>query len=231
MILIVYLTVPLVVYLLIKRKIVFLLELFVIPAIIYFASYTPLFLGHHSPPGQSLSNLQTFIGLQQQMYWYHTRLEATHPYQSRPEQWIFDLRPVWIFVDYQDNKVANIYALENPLVAWAGLLSVFILIFELVRKYSFQKLFVIVAYLGFFILWFRSPRIMFNYHYLASTVFLTIAIGFMLNKISELKNGKFLLIACLLSLTALFIYFYPLWTGIHIDKNFADSHFWFKSWK
>lgn len=219
-----------VISLLIHRRIIFLLQLFLIPAIIYFAAYFPFFLQKHSPPGQNLSNLQTFIGLQKQMYWYHTRLTATHPYQSRPEQWVLDLRPVWLFVDYRVNTIASIYTLENPLIAWFGLFSVFYLLFQFLKKRSLTYLLAPLFYFGFFILWIRSPRIMFNYHYLASTAFLAIALGFTLNELRNRKN-TIVLFAFLLLLVALFIYFYPLWTGIHIPKNFSDSHFWLQSWK
>ncbi len=209
----------------------FSLSLFVIPLIIYLASYTPFFLGHHSPPEQNNSNFQTFIGLQQQMWWYHTGLKATHPYQSRPEQWVFNLRPVWLFVNYESNTVANIYTLDNPLIAWFGLISIIFLISELFKKFTFPNFLVVISYLSFFIFWFHSPRIMFNYHYLASTVFLTIAIGATLNKFWESREGKIIAFSFLILLFLLFIYFYPLWTGVHVPVDFNNHYFWLKSWK
>ena len=90
----------------------------ILPLIIYLAAYLPFFTGHHTPPGETPStfNVNTFVELQQQMYWYHTNLKAHHPYQSIPSQWVLDLRPVWIYVDYKDTTIANIYNLGNPLV-------------------------------------------------------------------------------------------------------------------
>lgn len=205
--------------------------LIIIPLVIYLTSYTPFFLGHHNPPEQNLNNFQTFIGLQQQMWWYHTRLTATHPYQSTPIQWILDLRPVWLYVDYKLNTVANIYTLENPLFAWFGFASMLFLIHELFKKFSLSKFLIVFCYFFFFIFWIKPPRIMFNYHYLASSAFLAIAIGFTLNKLNELKNGRIMFIIFFLLLIISFIYFYPLWTGIPIPKDFSDSHFWLQSWK
>lgn len=218
-------------YLLVKKKFIFLLQLLIIPIIIYFVAYTPFFLQHHSPPGQNSTNLQTFIGLQQQMWWYHTNLKATHPYQSTPYDWVFDLRPVWLFVDYQKNTIANIYTLDNPLIVWFGLISVFYLFFEFIKKKTFSYLLIFLSYFGFFILWFRSPRIMFNYHYLASTAFLAIAIGITLNKLLNNKQGKILVLSFLIFAFLLFVYFYPLWTGVHVPTDFNSSYFWLQSWK
>jgi dolichyl-phosphate-mannose--protein O-mannosyl transferase len=77
-------------------------------------------------------------GLQQQMWWYHTNLKATHAYQSQWWQWPLDLRPVWFYVKYCDvtntsdascneyyrhtrnkeNAVADVYTMGNPIIFW-----------------------------------------------------------------------------------------------------------------
>lgn len=209
----------------------FLISIFIIPLIVYLGSYIPFFLQQHTPPGQHFSNLKTFIELQQQMWWYHTNLKATHPYQSTPYDWIFNLRPVWIFVNYQKNSIANIYTLDNPIIPLLGLFSVFYLLLEFFKKKAIAFLVVPLSYFGFFILWIHSPRIMFNYHYLPSTAFLSIAIGFTFNKLFNYKYGKILVFSFLIFMFLLFIYFYPLWTGINLPIDFNNSYFWLKSWK
>lgn len=209
----------------------FAFSLIILPVIVYGLSYTPFFLQHHSPPNQNFSNPQTFIELQKQMWWYHTNLKASHPYQSTPFDWIFDLRPVWLFVDYQKDKIANIYTLDNPIISWFGLISVFFLVFEFLKKRTVPYLLVLLSYLIFFILWFHSPRIMFNYHYLASTAFLTIASAIVLDKLWRIKNGKILSIAILSSMFILFLFFYPIWTAVSIPTSFNEHYFWLKSWK
>lgn len=213
----------------------------IIPIIVYLAVYIPFFTGSHTPTGNKPSafNVETFIGLQEQMYWYHTRLKATHPYQSIPSQWVFDLRPVWIYVDYKDNMVANIYNLGNPLFMWFGLVSIIFLLFEFIRKRTMAIAIVLIGYLGFFLPWVGSPRIMFYYHYMPAVPFLAIATGYVLNRLWYGKIGKAFVIIFLFLLLALFIYFLPLWTAIHIPKcvisqgcvSWYDSYFWFSSWK
>ncbi|MCL6096793.1 MAG: phospholipid carrier-dependent glycosyltransferase [Patescibacteria group bacterium] len=213
----------------------------ILPLAIYLAVYLPFFTGKHTPPGNksSVLNVETFIGLQQQMYWYHTNLRATHPYQSKPTQWVFDLRPVWIYVDYKDNTIANIYNLGNPLFMWFGLVSIIFLLFEFVRKRALGIAAVLIGYFGFFLPWVDSPRIMFYYHYMPAVPFLAIATGYVLNKLLSQKIGKAFLITFLSLLLILFVYFFPLWTAIHIPRcinpqgcvSWYDSYFWFSSWK
>lgn len=213
----------------------------IIPLFIYLAVYLPFFTGHHTPPGNkpSVVNVDTFVGLQEQMYWYHTGLKATHPYQSIPSQWVLDLRPVWIYVDYKDNMIANIYNLGNPLFMWFGLVSIIFLLFEFIRKRTLGVAVTLIGYFGFFLPWVHSPRIMFYYHYMPAVPFLAIATGYFLNKLFSERIGKIFVGLFLLLLTILFIYFFPLWTAIHMSKcvipqgcvSWYDSYFWFSSWK
>ena len=213
----------------------------IIPLLVYLAVYLPFFTGKHTPPGNnpSVFNTETFIGLQKQIYWYHTRLKAHHPSQSTPAQWVFDLRPVWIYVDYKDNTIASIYNLGNPLFMWFGLVSVIFLLFEFIRKRTFCIAVVLIGYFGFFLPWVGSPRIMFYYHYMPAVPFLAIATGYVLNKLLFQKIGKAFVITFLSLLLVLFVYFFPLWTAIHIPRcinpqgctSWYDSYFWFTSWK
>ena len=207
------------------------LFLIIIPITIYLASYLPFFTGKHVPQGTNYTIGQTFKELQQQMYWYHTSLKAEHSYQSKPIQWVFNLRPVWLYVDYKDEEVANIYTLGNPVFMWIGLAGIIYLVFEFIKKKSLGVGIVLLGYFGFFVPWIFSPRIMFHYHYLASTAFLAIALGFMFVKIKSAKLGPLALKLFLGVLILSFIYFFPLWTGIHVPKNLANSYFWISSWK
>jgi len=202
-------------------------------------SNTPFPTVQPTPDNSSPFNINTFIGLQEQMYWYHTRLKATHPYQSVPSQWVFDLRPVWVYVDYKDNTIANIYNLGNPLFMWFGLTSIIFLLIRYIRKPMFSIAAVLVGYLGFFLPWVGSPRIMFYYHYMPAVPFLAIATGYVLNSLLSQKIGKAFVATFLFLLLVLFVYFFPLWTAIHIPKcvipqgcvSLYDSYFWFSSWR
>lgn len=223
----------------------------VIPIIVYLLSYIPFFLsGPHVNPSSvkpatrntlfekltipksaGATSWETLIGLQEQMWWYHTGLNATHAYQSRPWQWVLDARPVWFYVDYKDTSIANVYNLGNPIVLWFGVVSILFLIWEFIRTRSFAAAVVVACYLAYFLPWQLSPRIMFFYHYTPAIPFLAIASAYMLYKLLPDRTGKAFVGGYFVLAIAAFLWLFPLWTAIHVPKSFADTYFLMKSWK
>lgn len=188
-----------------------------VPAV-YLAIYIPFFLSGH--------DFNTFIGLQKQMWWYHTRLKATHPYMSTWWEWPFLIRPIYLYTSgYANGIVANIYAMGNPAVFWGGLVAVIWgIYYAYINKIKSLGV-VIFSYLVFFVPWALSPRIMFLYHYLPSIPFLAIATGYFLKRTPKLIVPFFLVAG------VLFIYFYPHWAGITIPQSLDSSYYWFPSWR
>lgn len=123
-----------------KKIILLIFTLIILPLSMYLLSYSHMFL-----QGKSLfchkqesirgecyfekikigdwkweGYISHFAELHRQIWWYQTNLEATHKYQSRPYQWFFNLKPVWLHVDYQNENVGNIYAQGNTALFWIG---------------------------------------------------------------------------------------------------------------
>ncbi len=94
----------------------FWLALAVLVPSMYLLSYGQMFF-----QGKDLNH---FWELHQQIWWYQTNLEATHPYQSTPWEWIMNLRPVYAYSASTATVMEDIYLQENPLLAWIGLLAV-----------------------------------------------------------------------------------------------------------
>jgi dolichyl-phosphate-mannose-protein mannosyltransferase len=189
----------------------------ILPPLVYLASYLPMFLTGHT--------FDIFIGMQRQMWWYHTNLEATHPYTSMWYSWPLLIRPIWLYTDVLKDRVENIYAMGNPAVFWSGLTSVIISFYYAFKERSKNLALVVFSYLIFFVPWAASPRIMFFYHYLPSIPFLAIATGFVLRKNPKLINIFFI------ASFILFVYFFPHWTGITVSKALDTSYYWFNSWR
>lgn len=190
----------------------------VLPIAVYVASYSVMFATGHT--------WANFIDTQKQMWWYHTGLVATHPYTSPAWSWPLLLRPIYLYNGPELNGyVERIYAFGNPLVFWFGLGSVFMSFYISFKEKSKKLGFVVFSYLIFFLPWIASPRIMFLYHYLPSIPFLAISTGFILRRYPKLI-AYYLLIA-----TALFIYFYPHYTGLRIPEWLDSSYYWFASWR
>ncbi|MBU3957123.1 hypothetical protein KKI19_02520, partial [Patescibacteria group bacterium] len=181
-------------------------------------------------------SLDQWWELQHQMWWYHTRLRATHTYQSSAPSWPILLRPVWFFVDYPStslrmNWIANIYAMGNPFIWWGGLISLPFVIWQTLKKRYWQLGLVIFAYFAFFLPWVVSPRIMFIYHYLPSIPFLCLFLGWILNWAWKRKKLFPLVVWYLLLVLILFLFFYPHWIGLHVPKWLDNLYYWFPSWR
>lgn len=201
-----------------KRILLFIIALVVIPSSVYLLSYSQYFiLG---------GNWKNFLELQNQMWWYNTTLKATHTYQSSWWTWPFMLRPVWYFVDYAQNSIANIYAMGNPVLWWLGIPAILYTLYSALKTRSWRLWLVISGFLAFWLPWARAPRIMFLYHYLPSIPFLCIALAYSLSKLPKwatLTSGILVLGA--------FVYFYPIWVGIHLPKIWVNQYFWLASWR
>lgn len=163
-----------------------------IPPLIYLASY-----GHFFALGRGWRQL---VELQQQMWWYHTRLKATHPYQSRPWQWVLNLRPVWLHVTYpRTGWVGHIYALGNSVTLVAGFAVALWWSWrdclglgdaraatdgrsraaeaQRVARARWARWFVLLVYFALWLPWVFSPRIMLFYHYAPAVPALCIVLG------------------------------------------------------
>ncbi|MCX6816984.1 MAG: glycosyltransferase family 39 protein [Candidatus Beckwithbacteria bacterium] len=190
------------------KKFLFTVYILLITVIIYFLSYSQLFLRGGS--------LTSFFDLHKQIIWYQTHLTATHSYQSSAWQWPFLIRPVWFYVEYFKNSVANIYNLGNPLVFWGGLIS---LIFC-------SNLFLLICYFFLFFPFVFSPRIMFLHHYLPALPFLCLILAQVVNALPA-KIIKFIIFITIIT----FIFFYPLNTAIPLPVNLLKYWFWLPTWR
>jgi len=195
------------------------LHYLVLPPLVYVASYLPMFIHGY--------NFEHFIGMQKQMWWYHSGLKATHPYTSPWWSWPLMQRPVYLYQNFDAVRkfVANIYAIGNPVVFWFGAVGVLFSAVEAVRKRSLELALVVLAYLIFFVPWALSPRIMFIYHYLPSLPFLAIASGYTLHKLPRLTKPVILVGV------VMFIYFYPHWSAIPVPEWLDKTYYWFSSWR
>ncbi|MEA3355460.1 MAG: dolichyl-phosphate-mannose--protein mannosyltransferase, partial [Patescibacteria group bacterium] len=177
---------------------------------IYFLSYSQYFFLRYS--------LKDFFALHQQIYLYQTGLTATHSYQSFAWQWPLLIKPVWFYVQYNADKISNIYNLGNPIIFWGGLLA-------LATSIRSVKPFLLISYLFLFIPFIFSPRILFLHHYLPALPPLCLIIAKTLY-----QNKKF--IFPFLSLTFItFLFFYPLNIAIPIPNNLLKFWFWLPTWK
>ena len=188
-----------------------------LPPVIYLLSYTHYFLMGY--------NWNDFLELHKQIWWYQTSLKATHDYASPWWSWPLNLYPVWYFVDYQKNSIANIFASGNPAVFWLGSAAIILTAWEAIKKRSINLIVILLGFLAFWLPWSLSPRIMFLYHFSPSVPFLSLTLGYQLNKLLTNKQGKKLALLLLLLTAISFILMFPYLTGIPLERNFIKFFF------
>ena len=96
--------------------------LLILPAVVYVLSYSQMWL-----QGKDFAHFKV---MHHQIWYYQTHLDATHPAQSTPLEWVFNLKPVWYYVDYQTPTYASwlkpqpyradIFASGNFVLYWLG---------------------------------------------------------------------------------------------------------------
>jgi hypothetical protein len=212
----------------------------VVTGAVYTLCYVPYFtLGH---------NFVDMIALQNQMFLYHDHLVATHPYASVWWQWPILERPIsYYYHDFRTGIgandpaaccVAEILALPNPFVWWAGLITVplvgWFAWFERNRGYAL----LVVAYFLQWLPWIASPRIAFEYHFFPNLAIIVLCNAIVLQKlwnwIPSGANSPFvprLGVGIYLAVVLWgFIFFYPVLVGQHVTWQDWHARMWINRW-
>ncbi|MBV8262794.1 MAG: dolichyl-phosphate-mannose--protein mannosyltransferase, partial [Candidatus Eremiobacteraeota bacterium] len=93
---------------------------------------------------------------------------AGHTYMSSWPSWPFLIRPVWYLFDkVDDDNIAAIVLLGNPLVLWAALPALGVALRDLVVARRADTFLVLAFYFGPYLAWALLPRTLgFLYYYL-----------------------------------------------------------------
>jgi dolichyl-phosphate-mannose--protein O-mannosyl transferase len=201
-----------------------LVGLMAVPVAVYLAVHIPFFLTGHT--------WSQFVELQRQIYYYHTTLDATHPYQSEWWQWPLALRPVWYYVSVAPGTVASIYAQPNPLLYWAFVPTA---LWVSLRWWNTRRTAAAVLMMGFFAQWLPwalVPRAAFMYHFLPVAPFGVLAVAVCLLELWRGTRARRLIAVVYVAAVALsFIYFYPLYAALPLSEHELAGRMWIKGWR
>jgi dolichyl-phosphate-mannose--protein O-mannosyl transferase len=214
---------------------------FVVGAV-YFASYTPQFIGLSDTPGSTPRSytLTDVVNMQYNAFEYHDHLVATHPYQSRWWQWPLDLRPILYYAKYGtsggSSTAAMIYTLPNPLILWLGLFTVPLIGYLAIKERNKGYLLIALTYIAQWLPWIGSPRISFAYHFYVNIPLICACTAIAAQRLYAGSSGSrraeaTWLIAGYFGATALaFVYFYPILSGTPIPSSAWMQRMWLHSW-
>lgn len=156
---------------------------------VYVLSYTPAFLLG--------KNAEDIAELHSQACWYQTHTSFTHPYQSRPLDWLIGQKPVWYY--YQPTEHGEEKIIAQPTV-WLLILSELSLILSASKllknknkhqktaSYFNQNLLLVGVIASLWLPWFFIPRTLFIYQLTPIMPLLIITLS---NLLSQSKIFKF----------------------------------------
>ncbi len=203
-----------------------------VPALIYYLSYIPYGAARGAFPF-SLDYTKIVWDNQVFMFTYHKGVNAAHPYSSRWYQWMLDIRPILYYLKrFDDGRRSSFGAWLNPLLCWAGLLSLFVLLYMTLVRRDRKAGFLLWGYLAQLLPWVLITRTTFEYHYFPSSVFLVLALGYVFALMRDCeKDWKWRVYGlCGLS-AALFVLFYPAISGLPVNSETATKFLkWLPTW-
>ena len=203
-----------------------------VPMLIYYLAYIPYGNARGCIP---FSGEYTALVWKNQgdMFNYHKGIESTHPYASRWYQWMLDIRPVFFYLkNFGDGTRSSFGTWLNPLLCWAGLLTLPVLIYMLLIRRERKAGFLLWGYLAQLLPWIFITRTTYEYHYFPCSIFLVLALGYVFGLMRDnIRRWKpFVVGFCVLS-ALLFILFYPATSGMRVNSELATKLLkWLPTW-
>lgn len=198
-----------------------------LPFVIYLGAYLPYCWKDPSFGIGDWWNCQVY------MYEYHSTLDATHPFESRWYTWLLDLRPVWYYQnsDLPADMRGSIAGMGGPVLWLAGLVSILTLAWrQLSGRGSRRGAAVLILYAAQLVPWVFVARCTFLYHYFPSSMFCLAAIDVVLADMKNRRRAKGIAIGLCAASAVLFVWFYPVLSGLPVPSWWAASTLWLPSW-
>jgi dolichyl-phosphate-mannose--protein O-mannosyl transferase len=194
-----------------------------VPFAVYLAVYIPFFAVGH--------DFGEWIELQKQIFYYHTRLEATHPWSSRWWQWPLGLRPIWYWTaTAEGGRVMNGFAAPNLALFWSFVPAVAWLAWRW-RTSGAALAVLLVGFFGQWLPWALVPRIAFAYHFLPAVPFGALATAAAVFELHRRGGWRRVLAwAHVLLVVATFVFYYPIMTGLPLSREALSWRLWLPGW-
>jgi dolichyl-phosphate-mannose-protein mannosyltransferase len=114
-------------------------------------------------------------------------MTPTHPYYSRPWQWLPMLRPTSFYVKDVGPDIQDILAIGNPAVFWGSIVALPYLAFAWRRQRDWRAGFVLLAFLFQYLPWLPVQRPTFFFYVLPLTPFMVMAVVYLLQHLSDAR--------------------------------------------
>lgn len=227
-----------------------------VAAFVYVASWWSWFVHPHSWGRNGDTGIQAtlnqWIDYHLQMYQFHSSLSSPHSYMSSAYQWLFQWRPTSVAFETQSQGCSShdcvraLLALGNPALWWlalAGMVFAVVLLFRrgLVAAERYPLAVIALGYTGTFLPWFAYlNRTTFNFYTVVISPFVALLFTWsvmvlvrLAGESSSLTRRRVLLtvvVASLVLVMVCFVFFFPIWSGMLVDRSHWQWRMWLPSW-
>jgi dolichyl-phosphate-mannose--protein O-mannosyl transferase len=166
------------------------------------------------------------------IYDYNIGLNTPHNYQANPFGWLAMIRPTAFYYapTGTDGLVQYVTSVANPVIWWAGALSIVALIVMVIRKATWQNVAILVGVIATYVPWlFFSQRTVFQFYTVTLEPFLVLALVAFLVWLWK-HHLRLFVVNVLIAAVVVSAFFLPVWMGLPIPEWFAVIHYWFPSW-
>lgn len=207
----------------------------IIVPVIYGLTYIP-FLNTKNVDLFSSVGIQEVVKSQRDMFDYHAKLNATHPFTSHWWSWPFNFKPLWIYGNDSPapGMKSTIVSMGNPLIWLLGIVGLVILVYQFLvnRRFTIYHV-VFICFFSVYLPWVLVTRIAFIYHYYPCLPLLYLFVAMLFEPFWKLdKQGRqFVYVAGALCLILLML-FYPAISGMNVPQTYVSKFlYWFpKDW-
>lgn len=194
----------------------------VIPILIYCACYIL---------DKNVHSIKDIWNLQINMYEYHSKLEAEHPFTSNWYTWPIMQKPVWYYLGNEEQGMhSTISGIGNPVIWWSGILGMAYVLIKGIIKRNKESLIILIPIITSFLPYLGINRIMFMYHYFPILPFMMLSIVTLIKDIEEKIKFKKISWIYVALIVITFIYFYPVTSGMTVSETYIESTKWLETW-
>lgn len=198
----------------------------IVPIIIYISTFL-LFSNNY----YKTNNIKNVIRQNEKMYNYHSKLKATHSFSSEWYSWPLSYKPVWYHQEEIDNNYKETISGVGNIVIWyIGILGLIYCLVSYFVMNDSDSIFILICYLSLFLPFASIKRIMFLYHYYPTLPFVYLASMKLLTDIKEKLKLEFFFIVYIFAASIYFIRYYPVVSGIEVEKNYVEKLKIYESW-
>ncbi len=186
--------------------------------------------------------LVSLLHYHKEMLSFHTNLVTPHSYASNPWSWPLMIRPTSFYYETNptcgaDRCSQEVIPLGNPLIWWAGIIALLIVVYFAVARRHSAALPIAVAFAAGWVPWlFFAERTTFSFYSVVFIPYTVMALSLVLYYANEnVQSNKpiawrwptlsFVIVAAVLT-----AFFYPILTGQSISYEMWQLRMWLPSW-